>query len=396
MNKTTIKQGETKKAQSTGIFVLLSALTGLVACGGGGGGGSSTTSNTPTNQAPSVTLADDFSEIVAEQVVITAAASDSDGDITRYSWEQQSGPEVNLVNADTASVSFIAPAPNGEDIVLSISVTDNDGDSASDSIAVDILPIFTDNYQLSSQTAIASHPSNRFAFPIGICESKSYDEDGAVTEHVVIDGTGADGSCFTDDDIQDPESYTSTVQANNDEVRLRQYTTTNACAIDTLNPVNYSYIINSEIYNSCDLSSTPDTTLDFPIEFTSEGATTASNVTLLLNDVLSWKLELTYEDDIRTFVQKTWLGTTLEPYLYHTYELDAGNNVTKEFEYTPGPDGLANTADDTLSAYTIYELTDGIRTSSITYGEPGPDGDWETVDDNLITRETEWTYFNNQ
>ena len=61
-------------------------------------------------------------------ISITGSGSDDDGSIVSYQWSQISGPQVTLLNADTATVSFEAPSVNStSDVVLQLTVTDNEG-----------------------------------------------------------------------------------------------------------------------------------------------------------------------------------------------------------------------------------------------------------------------------
>lgn len=70
-------------------------------------------------------------------VELTASASDADGSVSRYLWSQDSGDNVVIEASDSASASFSMPAkPQSDTLVFTVTVTDNDGLSASDSITV--------------------------------------------------------------------------------------------------------------------------------------------------------------------------------------------------------------------------------------------------------------------
>ncbi|GAB5413788.1 MAG: hypothetical protein Cons2KO_13910 [Congregibacter sp.] len=116
----------------------------LAACGGGGGGSSSASQpSAPVNAAP-------IAEAGAAQSVDTgvvvrlsgAQSRDPDGTIASYAWTQTSGPTVQLQPDDEAETAFVAPSV-GEDTTLnfSLTVTDDEGLTASDSIAVTVLTI---------------------------------------------------------------------------------------------------------------------------------------------------------------------------------------------------------------------------------------------------------------
>ena len=122
-------------------FILL-LLSTLSACGGGGGGSTTTTPpRTPaTNVAPTVNAG--ANQVVDEltEVTLTGSAADTDGTINTYSWALTStGTTVTLTGADTASATFTTPdLASDEVLVFSLTVTDNDGATSSDTVSVTI------------------------------------------------------------------------------------------------------------------------------------------------------------------------------------------------------------------------------------------------------------------
>jgi hypothetical protein len=92
------------------------------------------------NIAPSVNAGNDFS--ADEQVLInlSGSASDSDGTVNSILWQQIAGSNVVINNANTLTPNFIAPALTSDEIlVLSLTVTDDDGASSSDNISITII-----------------------------------------------------------------------------------------------------------------------------------------------------------------------------------------------------------------------------------------------------------------
>jgi len=81
----------------------------------------------------------------ADQAVTYSAAvllngggsSDSDGSIASYAWKQTSGTAVTLTGAGTATANFAAPASDAT-LTFELTVTDNEGLSASDSVVVTV------------------------------------------------------------------------------------------------------------------------------------------------------------------------------------------------------------------------------------------------------------------
>lgn len=123
------------------IRVLPLMMIGLMtACGGGGGDGGTT--NPPANQAPSADAGE--SQIVDEgtEVALTGSGEDSDGTIASWSWTQTAGPAVTLTDADSATPGFTAPDVDGATtLTFELAVTDDAGDSATDTVNVDVAPV---------------------------------------------------------------------------------------------------------------------------------------------------------------------------------------------------------------------------------------------------------------
>ncbi|TWX63428.1 DUF1566 domain-containing protein [Colwellia demingiae] len=72
-------------------------------------------------------------------VSLNATANDSDGSIVSYAWVQTTGSMVTLSNASSATATFIAPdVSSTTTLTFDITVTDNIGDSTTDSLSVDI------------------------------------------------------------------------------------------------------------------------------------------------------------------------------------------------------------------------------------------------------------------
>jgi len=75
-----------------------------------------------------------------ETVSLNAASSkDTDGVINEYSWTQLSGPTVTLVNAFTATPSFVAPNVTSDtEVILQLMVTDDDAQTGIDTVTIKI------------------------------------------------------------------------------------------------------------------------------------------------------------------------------------------------------------------------------------------------------------------
>ncbi|AOW77632.1 hypothetical protein A3Q34_12685 [Colwellia sp. PAMC 20917] len=95
------------------------------------------------NQLPTVAAIDDFE--VFEQVAaeLSAVAEDIDGTIATYKWEQTAGKEVSLTNAEQPTATFVSGDFTAiETLSFSVTVTDNHGGSATDTMNVTVNPNF--------------------------------------------------------------------------------------------------------------------------------------------------------------------------------------------------------------------------------------------------------------
>ena len=108
-----------------------------------------TTVSVSDNIAPQVDAGADQSVSAGAIVNLLGSASDSDGSIVDITWQLSSGSGVSLSSSSTLATSFTAPsADSGElTLVFQLSVTDDRGDSATDTVTVIVIvneaPIIT-------------------------------------------------------------------------------------------------------------------------------------------------------------------------------------------------------------------------------------------------------------
>jgi hypothetical protein len=80
------------------------------------------------DQGPSADAGPDQTVTQGSAVLLQAgASSDPDGDPLRFSWAQQSGPEVTLLNPESANATFIAPINQSPGTTLTFVLTVDDG-----------------------------------------------------------------------------------------------------------------------------------------------------------------------------------------------------------------------------------------------------------------------------
>ena len=166
-----------------------SSILGLMFLATVGCGGSSPSPDPePTpNQSPSVSV-QDKQGVEASDITVTATGSDSDGSVVGYSWSQTSGETVTLVNSDSATVSFTAPAVvENSDIVLQVTVTDDDGATASASVTVTVTANIID---LTLQGLVTDGPIANANITINVGEQEftaTADENGAYSTQLSLD-----------------------------------------------------------------------------------------------------------------------------------------------------------------------------------------------------------------
>ncbi len=90
-----------------------------------------------------------------DNVELTASAVDSDGTVQSYAWSQTTGTSVMITGTDTATASFDAPdSAQAEHLQFVVTVIDDDGASASDTVSVVVEP----NAAPVAQADLASTP----------------------------------------------------------------------------------------------------------------------------------------------------------------------------------------------------------------------------------------------
>ncbi len=99
-------------------------------------------SNEPTpipNNPPAINLVSELSAKESSTITIDVDVSDADGTITSLEWAQISGIDVELKNADSSNVTLTLPDVNEDELIeLSVTAVDDDGDSASASVVINV------------------------------------------------------------------------------------------------------------------------------------------------------------------------------------------------------------------------------------------------------------------
>ena len=110
-----------------------------------------------SNTAPTVSAGEDRQVNASQTVTLTANAQDAEGDSISYQWQQLTGSSVGLINAQTASVSFVAPSASGS-LSFRVTATDSRGASSSDDITVTVVTLPPDTIISDSGSGGSSTP----------------------------------------------------------------------------------------------------------------------------------------------------------------------------------------------------------------------------------------------
>ena len=136
----TLQEQNVNNKQYKRLIPLLLATMTLTACGGGNG--NTDEPDEVQNQAPAAVAGNDMTVYEQTEVTLTGSATDVDGTIASYSWTQTAGSAVTLASAESASATFTAPdISETEQLTFQLTVTDNDGATASDSVNVTVNPV---------------------------------------------------------------------------------------------------------------------------------------------------------------------------------------------------------------------------------------------------------------
>ena len=137
------------------------------------------------NQAPTADAGADQNVSAAETVNLSGSGTDSDGTIASYAWTQVSGTTISISNADSATASFTAPSTAGV-IVLQLTVTDNDGATATDNVSITVEAVVENQ----APTANAGDDQNVSAAETVNLSGSGTDSDGSIVSYAWTQDSG--------------------------------------------------------------------------------------------------------------------------------------------------------------------------------------------------------------
>ena len=124
--------------------------------------------NVTANTAPTIAAISINPVKEREAISIVAQATDLEGEVVSYSWEQTSGTTVTNLIANTDTLSFTAPnISSDETLSFSLTVTDNMNDSASIDFTIDEKAFDEIDLANISDTGLASCFSNNVNLDMG-------------------------------------------------------------------------------------------------------------------------------------------------------------------------------------------------------------------------------------
>ena len=137
------------------------------------------------NQAPTADAGADQNVAAAATVNLSGSGTDSDGTIASYAWTQDSGTTITISNADSANASFTAPSTAGV-IVLQLTVTDNDGATATDNVSITVEAVVENQ----APTANAGDDQNVSAAETVNLSGSGTDNDGSIVSYAWTQESG--------------------------------------------------------------------------------------------------------------------------------------------------------------------------------------------------------------
>ncbi len=142
--------------------ILIATVFVIGGCGGGGGGASAPADPPapPPNEVPTSSAGPDQTLRAGSLVTLAGTGQDSDGTISTYLWAQTSGtPAVTIGDPDMAQATFTAPAVNADTmLVFQLTVTDNSGATAMDSVTITVNPNLTPTAAPIAESVIPNTP----------------------------------------------------------------------------------------------------------------------------------------------------------------------------------------------------------------------------------------------
>jgi hypothetical protein len=170
---------------------------------------------------PSVDAGEDLAVDENEAVTLNGTASDTDGQIVSYRWTQLSGVEVQLSDNSSESVNFLAPKVDDQlTLIFQFSVTDDDENTATDSISVVVNNVNVAPTSNAGQNQVVDEDS------VVTLSGSGSDSDGVIDSYrwsqisgttVIIDDSETPSATFTSPTVDETESLVFELAVTDDD-----------------------------------------------------------------------------------------------------------------------------------------------------------------------------------
>ena len=176
----------------------------------------------PANQPPIVNAGMSQSVDAGMRVTLSGTASDPDGTIAAYAWEQTGGTTVLLSGAASATAIFTAPDVAMEEMLtFRLTVTDDDGAMASDNVSVAVTapanqpPVVNAGMNQSVDAGMMVLLSGTASDADGIIAAYAWEQTGGTT--VLLSGAASATAMFTAPDVSMDEMLTFKLTVTDDD-----------------------------------------------------------------------------------------------------------------------------------------------------------------------------------
>ncbi|MBD1573740.1 chitinase [Vibrio sp. S17_S38] len=149
-----------------------------------------------SNHAPTASAGMDKVVVGPTSVTLDGSkSSDKGGSIASYAWTQTSGTAVNLTNANSAKASFnIQEVTESQTLIFSLTVTDNEGTTASDTVVITVNPVDVPVDNTAPVAAITAPEQVQAGDTVVVDASGSSDTEGDSLTYTWTLPTGISGT----------------------------------------------------------------------------------------------------------------------------------------------------------------------------------------------------------
>ena len=203
-----------KKTQLLPLAVVISTI--IAGCGGSDNKNKIVPKD-HVNQLPTVSV-ENATANENTQVILTATASDPDGEISLYRWRQVSGIDVTLSDVDAATLTFTAPAVDADTtLTFEITVTDDDGGEKTATATVSVVDVPQEQPRTLTLRGKAAAANPLEAAQISLALGSNNSAASATTDESGLFNTELS---YVSSQLDQMVTITATGQGDDDGIRL--------------------------------------------------------------------------------------------------------------------------------------------------------------------------------